>query len=479
MIKKKGIRAVCALLAAVLCVSGAVHAQAGSAGTDYEVPTADGLSLFTGLTMYSSAGSSSETTVSDELARAQQELEEAQNEASSIQKEEKSARQRLEELQGLKSDVTAYLEALDENLAEAEQINYELEEQMAEKQEVIDETLAQLEEAQELESAQYEAMKLRIQYMYEAGQTRYLDILFEADSLTDLLTRAEYIQEMIDYDRDMLVSYQETRNFIEEQNQALLEEYAELEELQAQNEAAQADLEMLRETKTAELEVYTTQIDELNQQVNEYEKAVQEQENLVKQITAQIARQEEEERRRQEEELAAQLQAEAEAAENASEDGSADSSSGTTASSDSSSSSSSGSSSSSSSVSFIWPLKGYSTITSAFGERESPTEGASTNHKGIDISAPTGTPIYAAAGGEVVISMYSASAGNYIMIYHGNSTYTEYMHCSQRNVSVGDKVTQGQVIGLVGSTGYSTGPHLHFGLQINGSYVNPLNYVSP
>ena len=105
--------------------------------------------------------------------------------------------------------------------------------------------------------------------------------------------------------------------------------------------------------------------------------------------------------------------------------------------------------------------------------------GASTDHKGIDIGASTGSDIVAAASGTVIISTYSVSAGNYIMIDHGGGVFTVYMHCSQLLASVGDKVSQGQVIAKVGSTGYSTGPHLHFGIRSGGAYVNPLKYVSP
>ena len=106
-------------------------------------------------------------------------------------------------------------------------------------------------------------------------------------------------------------------------------------------------------------------------------------------------------------------------------------------------------------------------------------EGASSNHQGVDIGAPTGSNIIAAASGEVIISTYSYSAGNYIMISHGGGVYTVYMHCSQLLASAGDQVKQGQVIAKVGSTGYSTGSHLHFGIRTGGKYVNPLNYVSP
>ena len=116
-------------------------------------------------------------------------------------------------------------------------------------------------------------------------------------------------------------------------------------------------------------------------------------------------------------------------------------------------------------------------ISSRFGKRKAPTAGASTYHKGVDIAAAQGTPIYAAKSGTVTISTYSSSAGNYVMINHGNGLYTAYMHASKLYVKVGDKVSQGQTIAAVGSTGYSTGPHLHFSVIINGNYVDPLKYL--
>ena len=130
-------------------------------------------------------------------------------------------------------------------------------------------------------------------------------------------------------------------------------------------------------------------------------------------------------------------------------------------------------------ISFTWPCPASGRITSGFGGRKSPTKGASSNHQGIDISAPTGTSIVAAAAGEVVIATYSSSAGNYVMISHGGGVYTVYMHASSLLVSQGQSVKKGQTIAKVGSTGYSTGSHLHFGVRVNGSYVNPTKYVSP
>ena len=119
-------------------------------------------------------------------------------------------------------------------------------------------------------------------------------------------------------------------------------------------------------------------------------------------------------------------------------------------------------------ISFKWPCPSSSRISSGFGGRTSPTKGASSNHQGIDIPASTGAAITAAASGTVVVSTYSYSAGNYIMISHGGGVYTVYMHCSQLLASEGQTVKQGQTIAKVGSTGYSTGSHLHFGIRSGG-----------
>ena len=126
---------------------------------------------------------------------------------------------------------------------------------------------------------------------------------------------------------------------------------------------------------------------------------------------------------------------------------------------------------------FTHPCPGYSRISSTFGWREQPLPGASTNHKGVDFAAPTGTPIYAAADGTVTSAGYSGNAGNMIIINHGNGLQTYYMHCQQIYVTAGQKVSKGQNIASVGSTGNSTGPHLHFQVMSGGTPVNPMNYL--
>lgn len=130
--------------------------------------------------------------------------------------------------------------------------------------------------------------------------------------------------------------------------------------------------------------------------------------------------------------------------------------------------------------SYFWPLSGYSSLSSYFSMRSNPFGGTSTEfHNGIDIPAPSGTSVMAVSDGWVAWSSYSSSAGNWIGIDHGNGVHSIYMHMSSRSVQKGDYVSAGQVIGQVGSTGRSTGPHLHLSICVDEIYVNPLDYVSP
>ena len=126
---------------------------------------------------------------------------------------------------------------------------------------------------------------------------------------------------------------------------------------------------------------------------------------------------------------------------------------------------------------FAFPAPSYTKISDDYGNRIHPTLGVEKFHNGIDLAAPNGSPILAAYDGEVVAAAYSSSMGNYVMIDHGDSLYTIYMHASALYVSKGDAVTKGQQIAAVGSTGRSTGPHLHFGVRKNGGYVSPWGYL--
>ena len=328
-----------------------------------------------------------------------------------------------------------------------------LEDNISTKQKSIDDTSVKLDEAQQTEEKQYSSMKKRIKYMYEKGDSSYLNLLMESKSLSELLNRAEYVSKISAYDRKMLDQYVATKESIAESKKKLETEKAELQELKSQTEAKQDSVQILLSEKNKELQSVNSQISEKSAQAKAYEDDISAQEAKIAQLEAEIKKKEAEE--------AAKAAAEAAAKKN------------------NNSISKSSTTSSSGGSSLRWPCPSSSRITSGFGSRTSPTEGASSNHKGIDISAPTGSSIVAAAGGTVSIATYSYSAGNYVMINHGNGLSTVYMHCSQLLVSAGDTVKAGQTIAKVGSTGYSTGSHLHFGVRKNGSYVNPSNYVSP
>ena len=125
---------------------------------------------------------------------------------------------------------------------------------------------------------------------------------------------------------------------------------------------------------------------------------------------------------------------------------------------------------------FLWPLNGYNTLTSLFGSRIHPITGKANNHTGIDIPAPAGTAILASKSGVVITSTRNRSYGNYVVVGHSDGTSTLYAHMSSRSVSQGQTVKQGQVVGRVGTTGSSTGNHLHFEIRVNGSRVDPVNY---
>ena len=370
-------------------------------------------------------------------------VEDAKKKVDSLEEEKKKVENTLKNLEGLKADTAAYVKKLDSSLEALNRELTALEGQIAEKENDISITKDQLETAKEVESSQYESMKLRIKYMYEKGDTNYIDMLLQAKDLSELLNRAEYISKISEYDRKMLDQYVETKEEIASQEQKLEEEHEQLVDMQTSTQAKQASVEQLMNEKTKELKNYENRIASAETELTEYEKDIKAQEDQIKKMEAEIKRKEEEARK---------------AAEAAGKKYNTVSIGN---------------------IKFIWPCPSSSRVTSPFGGRSSPTEGASSNHQGMDIGAPSGSNIIAAAAGEVIISTYSYSAGNYIMINHGGGVYTVYMHCSQLLASKGDKVTQGQVIAKVGSTGYSTGPHLHFGIRVNGSYVNPANYVSP
>lgn len=360
------------------------------------------------------------------------ELSDAEKEKQRLEERKEETEATLAQLEEEKTDIMTKIEKLDEQMKDVNERLETVTKDLKIANEELDIINVSLAAVQAKEESQYETMKKRIKYMYENGSQGYLDIIMEAKDISEMLNRVEYVNRITQYDNEMLQNYTEIKEEVERQKTIAEDKKSQLRILQDEVTLEQENLEELVAQKEKELTQYNKNIKNASKDMQEYVTAIAEKEKEIEKMLL----------------------------EKAKEDGYDTFGSLVQ-----------------SSAGFRWPLSIAGTITSRFGPRSAPTAGASTNHKGLDIAAPNGTSILAAKEGKVVTSTYSTSAGNYVMINHGDGLYTVYMHASKLCVSVGDQVTQGQKVAEVGSTGFSTGPHLHFSVIINGTYVNPELYL--
>ena len=403
----------------------------------------------------------------DDVKRAERELEAAKQQAQQLDN-------KLNELNGSISDTESYINQVDGWISDVTlqiyNLNQEINAKQAEidaKQTQINDTLANIDavktsiaqteinlsDAQTTEANQYSSMKLRIQYMYENGDESFLDILFSSDSMIDFLNNAEYISEISKYDREKLIEYGENKDRITNLLANLETQKSELETQEAKYETELGELE--EQKSVLDSKKYNAKNNELSnlesqQSDTEYKKQlalkeVEEQEQRVEQARKEYAAW-----------LAelARLNKDADAAVAAKL-------------------------AEINVTGFTWPVPGFNRITSQFGMRMHPILGYEKLHDGTDISGAgiNGTPILAAYSGTVVLAQSYWGYGNCVKIDHGGGVVTLYAHASAILVSVGQQVNAGDTIALVGSTGNSTAPHLHFSLIIKGEFVNPLDYV--
>lgn len=380
---------------------------------------------------------------------ADKEAKEQEIEALEQEMEEQSAA--LEGMQVDKANTEAEIEALDTELTalqiEIDATNAELDEVEAQ----LEQTKKDLEAAREKEKQQYETLKIRIKVMYEKGETGYLEILFAAKDMASLLNSTEYISKISDYDNNLLKNLQETRMQIEELEKQLEAQQAELEALKAELEAQQAELQVLLDEKAAYIMALNESIAYTEEYIAELEENICKEEEALAEIEYAIQQ--------------AALAAQQAASSGGSYSGYVPNVSGA---------------SKPAYGTWVWPSD-TTYLTDTYGYQA--WRGGV--HNGIDIGASYGTPIYAAASGTVWIATYSSSAGNWVVIDHGGGVMSVYMHASALYVSSGQYVSAGQAIAATGSTGWSTGPHLHFGIMVgssggyDGYWVDPLGYVSP
>lgn len=412
---------------------------------------------------------------------------EVQDEISSLESEQAALETKLEELKKNKKDTESYIAELDAQIQEYVKKLEDVSKKIMETEGQIALTEKNLDQAKKDEAVQYDALKARIKAMYEAGDESYLEMLFSSGDLKRLLNDSEYISKINQYDHELLTKLQEIRDQIAAYEKELKEKKAQQEEQKAEFETEKASVETISAQKQEELVSIGANIENVNEDIEATIAEIESENAILSQILEQERIAAEAEARRQAEAAAAEearRQAEAYAAQQAAyEEDAQDDNSGDSGSEDSYYEEepvytepdpepvyvSTG---------MIWPT-GSRYISSYFGYRDSPTAGASSYHEGLDIAGSTGDAIWAAASGTVTGAGYDGGMGNYVTISHGNGISTVYMHCSALYVGAGQYVSQGETIAAMGSTGISTGPHLHFSVVVGGSWVDPLGYVSP
>ncbi len=363
------------------------------------------------------------------------EIQDAKDKKAAIEAEQKKVQNQINSLKSQAANAEAYLAALDKQMMEIGEEIYKLSLEIEAKEAKIEETKTELADAEKVRDHQYEMMKLRIKFMYEQNEQTYLSMFLEATSLADMLNKVEYVSKLSEYDRSMLEEYKATITLIADVKTQLEAELVSLNESKTAAEVKQLGFEVAAKEKETEIAKLNSQLAQLANKETELGNMSAAAEAVFKAL---------EEKKRQEE-LANNSSGSAGTITNPYESG------------------------------FIWPTISKR-ITSRYGKR------GSSFHYGVDIGAVTpgkwGDPIYVVADGEVSSTYYDENGGgNMIFVYHGGGLYTVYMHCWKFTATVGQKVKQGDKIALMGSTGRSTGAHLHFAVRINGNYVNPEPYI--
>ena len=368
-------------------------------------------------------------TGTDVLAVSQSQIDALEEQRDALRAEREEMQAGIDELESQQADVLAQKAALDaQNEVYRQEIEL-VEEQVSIYTQLVEDKAREVEQATADENEQLATYRRHVRAMEENGRFTYLSILFGSSSLGELMSNLDMIGEIMEADQrsyDQYVAAREKSEQIQAEYETLLDE---LDVRQAELESERAELE-------AQIEEATQLIVDLEAQLETdraaYEEQLAKEEALESEIQNMIA------------ELERQ-----EAANSITSTGT-----------------------------YIWPLPGYSPG-SAYGWRIHPIWGDMRFHAGEDIGAPSGTPILAADSGiATVISDNGNGYGNYIMINHGGGRVTLYAHMSGFAVSNGASVTQGQVIGYVGSTGNSTGPHLHFEVRVNGATTDPKSYFN-
>ncbi|MCI6676956.1 MAG: peptidoglycan DD-metalloendopeptidase family protein [Clostridiales bacterium] len=486
----------------------------------------------------------------------QKQLDSAKENVQQLKNQKKQAEELLKHMEEQKADLDTYIEEIDTRMTEIAECVYNLSKKIKEIEDKIDKNEEKLKVSEESRDKQQEDMKKRIRYIYENGESDYMELLLSGKSITEVLNRAEYISQISVYDRNMLANYQDTINECKKIEEELIKQKKSLQQMKEEEEDKLEAQQVLLKGKQQELANVNNSIKDSEKDVKQYKSEIAEEQAIALQLQNELeeiqrinkiaaelaskaakeaeekeaARKEsiqqgkaEEERRIEESKAEEIRQQQAQqtlpSADNTEKDN--NSNAGWQAGQNNTAEVIGGQNTPTSSIStttvpttqatvppantskelqlaFCWPLPAGRTITSNFGPRPNqPVAGTALFHHGVDIYAPMGSEIVAAAAGTVVYvgngsDIGTPGCGNQVWISHDGGRYmTMYNHCSALLVQVGQTVNAGSVIALVGSTGLSTGPHLDFRLyltssnaiynKVSGDYLDPItgDYLNP
>lgn len=359
----------------------------------------------------------------------EQQIREYQKQQADLAAQIKDLDRQLKSIAGDKAQALEQKRLLDRQISAKVQEIQSTESIIAQYDALIADEQAKLEDTQAKEEIQYELFCKRVRAMEEAGTVSYWSILFDSADFADLLDRATFVSEIMEADNKIMDDLAALRKSIEAQK-------AELETSRADQQTQRDALVAQKKELDAKEADAAALVQKIQSQESEYQSSRDALKREEEEVEAQIIKKQKE------------IQAKIAAGQISFDPG----------------------------TGWQWPVPGRCKITSTFGPRIHPITGLPGNHTGTDVAAPKGTAILAARGGVVTISTYNNSYGNYVVVQHDNGIATLYAHMSSRAVSEGQIVTQGQTLGYVGSTGSSTGNHLHLEFRVNGKRQDALNY---
>ena len=349
----------------------------------------------------------------DELKKKERELEELQEKMDALESE-------LDANQSLQTETNQKIQGISSNIRTLEGEITTLNTNIEDTEAAIVVKTEELGVAEANIADKNELLDKRLRVMYKTGTIGYLEVLFGAEDFTDLLSRVDMIQKILVHDQNLIAELKAQRDDLEARKVDLEKTKDDLVALFTSKVSKQRELN----TALSNLVAYQSELKEDEAALSELEDAALKEANQLTEIIKNL-----------------QLAATYVGGE------------------------------------MMWPTPGVYTITSPFGNRLHPISKQYKMHTGIDIGVSSGTPVLAAQSGTVAFANWFSSYGKAVIIDHGGGYTTLYAHLDSFNVTVGQEVSQGDTIALSGNTGYSTGPHLHFEVRINGEYVNPLDYV--